>query len=235
MLKKLSALTIALIIITASSMSVFAGNPDGSGNTPLHSGTGSAITSGGALSKSSNTTGSAVSEEMNKLSSAAFNAALESALRNGKAEDNGEFILDITKPKDNKESYYEKTYALTGESLHDYNDIVVNIARYNEKSGEYESMVNSDGESSWNCYSAYSKEISLIPGANKIKILAYRKSQADDPKFQINCYTIEYFNEKIPEKVVKKNTDIGASIGDDINKIGKQVTNLINLLGGKSK
>lgn len=237
MLKKLSALTIALIIISASSMPVFAGNTD-SINTPSRTLTGTAITSGSALSsKTGNTTPAAVSEETksNKLSTAAFEAALDSALRNGRAEDNGEFILDITKPKDNKESYYEKAYPLTGTSLKGYDDVVVYIARYNDKAGEYEPMTNTDGESSWNCLSAYSKVISLAPGANKIKILAYRKSQTDEPKFQINCYTIEYFNDKIPEKVVKKNNDLASNIGDDINNIGKQVTNLIDLLTGKGK
>lgn len=236
MLKKLGALTIALIIISASSMSVFAGNTDSVG-TPSRILTGTAITSGGALSKTGSTTPAAVSEETksNRLSTAAFEAALDSALRNGRAEDNGEFILDITKPKDNKESYYEKAYPLTGTSLNGYDDVVVSIARYNDKTGEYELMTNTDGESSWSFLNTYSKEISLVPGANKIKILAYRKSQMDEPKFQINCYTIEYFNEKIPEKVVKKNNDIASIIGEDINEIGKQVTNMIDLLSGKAK
>ncbi len=237
MLKKLGALTIVLIIISASSMSVFAGNTD-SMNPPSRILTGAAITSGSALSsKTGNTTPAAVSEETksNKLSAAAFEAALDSALRNGRAEDNGEFILDITKPKDNKESYYEKAYPLTGTSLNGYDDVVVYIARYNDKAGEYELMNNTDGESSWNCLNTYSKEISLVPGANKIKILAYRKSQMDEPKFQINCYTIEYLNEKIPEKVVKKNNDLGSITGEDINEIGKQVTNMIDLLSGKGK
>lgn len=236
MLKKLGAVTIALIIISASSMPVFAGNTDSM--NPPRAITGTAITSGSALSsKTVNTTPSAVSEETkaNKLSRAAFEVALDSALRNSKAEDNDEFILDITKPKDNKESYYEKAYPLTGKSLNGYDDVVVYIARYNDKTGEYEPMNNTDGESSWSFLNAYSKEVSLVPGANKIKILAYRKSQMDEPKFQINCYTIEYFNDKIPEKVVKKNNDIGSIVGDDINKIGEQVTNLIDLLGGKAK
>jgi hypothetical protein len=172
---------------------------------------------------------------VNKLSSAAFEAALDSALRNGKAEDNDEFILHITMPETNKDSCYTKTYALTGKSLNGYDDVVVYIARYNDKAGEYEPMNNTDGESSWSILDTYSKEISLVPGANKIKILAYRKSQTNEPKFQINCYTIEYFNDKIPEKVVKKNNDLGSVIGDDINKIGRQVTDLIDLLGGKAK
>jgi|GEM_PF-2883439 len=237
MFKKLIALTIALLIITASSMSVFAGNPEGGGNTPSRPSTGSALTSPGALSKNSTTTESAISEELksNKLLRAAFDAALENALRSGKAEDNGELILHITRPENNRESTYKKTYVLSGQSLNDYSDLVVSIARYNDKTGEYEPMVNTDGESSWNCYSAFSKEISLSQGANKIKILAYRKSKMEESKIQVNCFTIEQLNESIADKVVRKTNEISSNVGEDINKISRQVTNLIDLLSGKAK
>lgn len=231
MLKKLSALTVAIMIIIVSSMSVFAGNPTDAGGTYTRSLTGSAVTSGSALERNSSTTESAL-QKSDKLSAAAFEAALANALRNGKAEDNGEFILRITSPDKDKDSTYKKTYVLSGEALYDYDDLVISIAKYNEQTNEYETMFNTDGESTWACYGVFSKEISLSTGANKIKILTYRKSQMGDPKFQINCFTIELLKESIADKVVRKS----AEIGEDINRIGDGVKNLLELLsGGKTK
>ena len=245
MLKKLSALTVATIIIIASSMSVFAGNTTGIGDAYTRSLTGSSltspssVTSPSALSKNSNITGSALSGielKSNKLPGSSFEAALANALRNSKAENNGEFILKITSPDKNKDSTYRKTYVLSGVALHDYDDLVISIARYNEQAEQYEIMYNTDGESSWACYGVFSKEIDLSKGANKIKILTYRKSQTDDPKFQINCFTIELLNESIASKVVRKTNEVVTSVGEEVNKISDGVKNMIDLLsGGKTK
>lgn len=201
MFKKLCAIVITAIMLIISSTSVFAGNDTGDGDTYSRSQTKSAVTSPGALGKEYT----------------AFEAALMNALKSAKTEDNGEFIFKRTSPAKSKESTYSKTFALTGESLHDYDDLIIYIAKYNENTEQYETLKNTDGESFLPCYGVFSTEIELTKGVNKIKLLAYRKSQMDDPKFQINTFTIELLNETILDKVRKKSSEIMSEAWDLIS------------------
>lgn len=240
MLKKLSAISIALLITTASSMSVFAGNTEGF-YTPSHSITGSAVTSPSALERYNNTTGSAVSRIDSKAdetrSKAAFEKAFDELLRDGKAMDNGQFIMLVTKPDKDKEEDFlrygeegKADYLLTGKS--NYNDVIITIAKYDEASCEYKRYNTTMGESSWKS-SELSDEIPLTKGANKIKILVYRESQingANLDNVQVNSFTISLFSEAAEKSAVKKNPIAPAGIGKEIEN---GLTKLVDLLRGK--
>ncbi|MGI6668273.1 MAG: hypothetical protein ACOX4M_02180 [Acetivibrionales bacterium] len=162
-MKKILAIILALIIMTAFSANVFAKTSD--------------------------------------LALEEFEEKVRSILKNGQAIDNGDFIMTITRPENDRDSTYYKTYNITGKS--DYNDVVISIFRYDEDTGEYVPMTNTDGESSWDCLGIFSTDIKLEIGANKIMIHAYRKSEMVASKLQVNCFTIERLPEKIAERVVK--------------------------------
>ena len=134
-----------------------------------------------------------------------FEAKIQSILKKGQAMDNGDFIMTITRPENDKDSTYYKTYNITGKS--DYDDLIVSIFRYDEKTGEYVPMTNTDGESSWECLGIFSTDIELEIGANTIMIHAYRKSEMTASRLQVNCFTIERLPEKIAERVVKNQTE----------------------------
>lgn len=246
MLKKMCALLVVLIMITASTAIAFAGNPDGIGNTSSpaiadmqqSSTTGSSVSTGdvktGTTSEGAISGTEANNAKNNKLVSPKpdFESIFQNALKNGRAMDNGQFMVIITSPDKDKDSTYKKSYILSGNS--EYDDVIISIAKYNDATGEYEQMSNTDGESSWEISSAgfFSKEILLTKGTNKIKIMSYSAAQKEESKLQINCFTIELLDETIAERVVKKTAEIGANVGKDI---GNSVQQLINFLGGKSK
>jgi len=99
-----------------------------------------------------------------------------------------------------KESTVYKSYVLSGNSK--YDDVIISIAKYNETTGEYEPMYNTDGESSWEIgeYRLFSKEIKLTEGPNKIKMMAYRTSQKEEAlkeNIQVKCFTISLLKEEL--------------------------------------
>jgi hypothetical protein len=200
-MKKILACTLILIIIVAFSTSVFAGKTAGAGGNTFE---GKVLKTG-----KSNASGSAIKAAAeDKVADAAlkeFEDAVRSILKKGQAMDNGDFIMTITRPENDKDSTYFKTYNVTGRS--DYSDLVVSIFKYDEEVGEYVPMTNTDGESSWDCIGIFSTDIELAVGANKIMIQAYRKSEMVASKLQVNCFTIERLSVKIAERVVKSQTE----------------------------
>lgn len=244
MLKKISAVLVAAVIITTASINAFAGPTEDYGYTTTRpaintagktgiSSTGSAITDGvstttGAIVKRSTSTGGAIERDSSSTGSAIaarkanIEKILANVLRDGKARDDSSFIMNITSPDKDKDSTYMKSYVLSGNSK--YSDVVISIAKYNENTGEYVPMYNTDGESSWEIgeFRLFSKEIILTEGTNKIKILAYRASEADDADdMQVNCFTIELLKESIMDRIIKgtdkiinKTQEIGSEIGN---------------------
>jgi hypothetical protein len=201
-MKKILACTLILIIIiVAFSTSVFAGKTGGTGGNAFE---GKVLKTG-----KSNASESAVKVTAeDKAADAAlkeFEDAVRSILKKGQAMDNGDFIMTITRPENDRDSTYFKTYNVTGRS--DYSDLVVSIFKYDEEVGEYVPMTNTDGESSWDCLGIFSTDIELAVGANKIMIHAYRKSEMVASKLQVNCFTIERLPVKIAERVVKNQTE----------------------------
>lgn len=213
-MKKIFVGTLILIIIVAFSTSVFAGKTGGAGRTGPDSAAGTRdnvlpgnASEGGVVGiQKSNASESDVKEttedEVVDAALKEFEDAVRSILKNGQAIDNGDFIMTITRPENDKDSTYYKTYNVTG--INDYNDLVVSIFRYDENINEYVPMTNTDGQSSWDCLPGlFSKDIELEIGANKIMIHAYRKSEMIASGLQVNCFTIERLPEEIAERVVK--------------------------------
>ncbi len=129
-----------------------------------------------------------------------------------------QFLVTITRP-DGNESTFKKSYVICGVSEDEKaEDIGIKLLIYDEQSDSYVDYKNTDGASSWELgkYGIFIKEI-LLPdeGENKIRIVAYRKSQSDNlvlgKNLQVNNFTITVLNEDIKEKIkngIQKITDI---------------------------
>ena len=225
MLKKIGAILLVFIILTVSSVSVFATTDSAITSSSINgdakngeSSTAGAITTGNAITAEGDATseGAITSKGSDPVKKTEFEAVLEKAAKNGTAINNGQFVMTITSPDMDKDSTYVKSYVLSGNSK--YNDVIISIYKYNEDKNAYEPMYNTDGESSWAIgdFRLFSKEIVLTKGINKIKIVSYRTSQKEEAKvenIQINCFTIELLNESIIKKVFRKTTEIGESLG----------------------
>jgi len=246
MLKKISAILIVFIIITVSSVTVFAGQTEDSfvsaipaastGTTSATTSTTSAATgitnnstqqgsssSGSSIVPLSTGTGNAASvQSIVEEKKPDFEAFIENVMENGKAVDNDLKIMDITSPETEKESTYDETYVLSGTSTH--SDVVVIIARYDDETGRYERIENTDGESTWEIGSIriFTKEIKLKLDTNKLMIISYRASQKEEAtldNIQINCFTIERLNKSITEEIVKRTKEAATNIGDSIKSL----------------
>lgn len=237
MFRKFFTILLILMVISAFSLNAFAGKIEGGisaengfvagvvENVPAESGFVAGVV------ENDGSTEAAPSVKDAAPAKTKFEVALENALRNGKATDNGQFVMVITSPDKGKDSTYKKSYVLSGKSESD--DVVIAIARYNESAGEYEPMKNTVGYSTWVCSSGiFSEEILLNKGVNKIKILSYRISQKDEMNWQVNCFTIELLDESIANRVIRKGTEIGAGIGEGVSAGFKSI---LELLGGKSR
>ncbi len=242
--KKFFSILLFLIILTVSSVPAFAGNTEGMDGTTqaaINSGglTAGAITSGSDSGKAStsgsgidyennNTSGSGITGDGSTTSDGAigtdssagnsnsgFRDLFDGLLTEGTAVNDGQVILEITSPDKDKDSTYRKSYIISGNTK--YDDVVITIAKYNEATGKYELLQNTDGESSWEigAFRLTSKEIILTKGTNKIKIMAHRTSQmakASRDDIQINCFTIELLNESIIGKVTRKTSEITSGV-----------------------
>ena len=242
--KKIFAILLVLIILTVSSAQAFAGKTegmDGTTQSAINGGgsTSGAITSGSESGKTS-TSGSGIAYENDNAvgsgiagdestssegdtgtdnsadkSDSGFRDLFDGLLTEGTAVNDGQVILEITSPDKDKDSTYRKSYIISGNTK--YDDVVITIAKYNEDTGKYELMQNTDGESSWEigAFRLTSKEIVLTKGTNKIKIMAHRTSQmakASRADIQINCFTIELLNESIIGKVTRKTAEITSGV-----------------------
>lgn len=131
------------------------------------------------------------------------------------AKDTKQFWVTITRPDEDTDSTYKSSYVISGVS--NYTDVIVVLQVFDEDSGKYVPMENTDGESSWvvgsfNVFSkaAFSKEIELAKGANKIRILAYRTSQENDLKIadvQVNKFTVTLLDASIKDIIIRSIVD----------------------------
>jgi hypothetical protein len=222
MLKKLCVILIAAVMFTIFSMTAFAGNTEGSGSIDLPA---QGITGDPAAG-----TQNSVVETEEEIARKRFNSEYESTLKNGEALDNGQFIMTITKPENDKDSTYKKSYIISGKS--EFDDVVISVARLNRKTGEYELIRNTDGDRSWGIGSGiFSTEILLIDGVNNLLFISYRKSEMVEGKIQFNSVTVELLPESITDKVTRKAAEIGKSIAQGIEKIQSD----IDIFGRKGK
>ena len=113
-----------------------------------------------------------------------------------------EFLVAITRPEGD-ETAFKQSYVICGNT--EPKDIRVELAIVN-KNGELEPFLNTDGESGWDVGESgiFMKEV-ILPsmGVNVIRIAAFKKSEASDPKpgwnLQINDYTITVREESFKE------------------------------------
>jgi hypothetical protein len=224
MLKKLIAGLLALIILATLSISAYAIPSDGISNaiqptgsgipqSPTESAIKSTTSSKSAISEVDNTSEAAISNKEEKKP--VFEEVYNDVLKDGTTIKSDYFVMTITNPQKDKESTVYKSYILSGNSK--YDDVIISIAKYNDDTGEYEPMKNTDGEYYWNIgeYRLFSKEILLSEGPNKIKMIAYRTSQKEEAlkeNIQVDCFTISLLKESIFTKA--KNTFFKAA--DDI-------------------
>ena len=259
MLKKISAILLVFVIISISSVNVFAGktgntpgsdgSPAGSGKTVVTGGTdntagnttqatgntagtpdGTADAAAGATGDNANAGKKAGSDkdavsgqaaEQNKAAAEEKKPNLDDIIKElmgkGKAINNDLGIIEITSPEEDKESTYYEAYVLSGNT--EYSDVVVHIARYNEETGGYEWIKNTDGESSWEIGSIriFTKEITLNKGANEIMIISYRLSQKEEAKadnVQFNCFTVEKLDKSIKDGIIKITKEAASNISE---------------------
>ncbi len=222
MLKKLSAVLIVAVMLAAFSMTVFAGSTDGSGSV--------GFPAEGIVGDSAADMQNVAMETEEDIAIKRFESEYWDTLKKGTALDNGKFIMTITKPENDKDSTYKKSYIISGKS--EYDDVVISVARLNRETGEYELIHNTDGDSSWGIGSGiFSTEILLVEGVNNLMVVSYRESEMVEGKIQFNSITVELLPESISDKVTRKVAEIGTSIAKGIEKIQSD----IDIFGRKGK
>jgi hypothetical protein len=153
----------------------------------------------------------------------ATNASLiDKLLSDSDAAGTEQIVVSITKPENDKDSTYKKSYILTGSTTFD--DVTVYLAKYNEDSKKYEAFANTAGDNSWNVgsYGPYSKEAALTVGPNKFKLVACKNSQDSELKtedVQVSYFTIMRLEESIKDKLTRKVKDLTKDLTDGINNI----------------
>ena len=110
-----------------------------------------------------------------------------------------QYYVTITRP-DGNENTFKKTYLICGKT--DRDDISIKVLIFNKDRGRYEDFRNIDGDAGWEIGSSgiFMKEFQLSPGANRLRIVAYKT--ASDEKVQISDYTITVLEESIKDKII---------------------------------
>lgn len=201
-------------------MTVYAGNTDGAaGGTASGATTATAPDGTTATAPDAAATEAVPGEKAEIDAQAAFAEMIAGIIKDPEAKNTESLCVKITRPEGDKDSTYEKSYVISGIAMN--SDIRVYLAKYNEKTKAYEDLANTDGSSSWDVAggNAFSKEIILAKGVNKIKIVAYstagEKAAKQESDVQINSFTISLLDKSI--KTVIKNT---------LNDITSEINNL---------
>jgi hypothetical protein len=120
-------------------------------------------------------------------------------------EDTEQFLLEITKPAKSTDSVYGKSYIIGGNPK--YGDIRVAFAIYDKIKEEYMPFYNTDSDN-WidlGAYSGLSTEVELKESENKIRIVAYRRSETytlTKDMVQVSNLTIKRLSDSIRIKVI---------------------------------
>ncbi|MCX7749865.1 MAG: hypothetical protein N2645_23695 [Clostridia bacterium] len=129
----------------------------------------------------------------------AFAAApLASLLKNTKTESTDQFLVTITRPEGD-ESTFKKSYVLCG--VTELENIRVHVLLYDDVKDEYVPYMDFGNDGVWDIgiSGIFMKEIDLTKGANKIRIAAYKKSNANNLKLkqtlQVNNFTVTLLDE----------------------------------------
>jgi hypothetical protein len=137
---------------------------------------------------------------------------------------NGKKIVSISKPEDDKDSTYKKTYVISG--VTDYDDVKIVLTKYDSDEKKYVPLKDEDGKYKWDVgsFGAFAREITLTKGANKIRLLAYHIQKEDELKLddvQIKDLTITLLNETIKDKVINTFVTIKEQIKNAFEKNSK--------------
>jgi hypothetical protein len=250
MFKKLVVILIAFTILVSSPMTVFAGNPEGSGISEPSAANGTVKNAGqqtnagkteakdqaAQTQKSDDTqaqkgdtpvTEAAAGENEKKEDpQAEIKAAVNEVLKSGSVEDNGQFLMTINNPKDltKIEKQYSNIYNVSGSTSH--NDLIILLAKLNKTTGEYELVELPDGDESIPVLSGYfSVVVDLELGENNFLLISYRASEKLPDKVQYNIFTVEHYKETIPQKIFRPVIEKAIEFKD----------NVLDLFTGKSK
>ncbi len=256
MWKKLCAMLIAFMIISSLTITAFAGNTEGVNDatapTAVNAAKNSALAKdvlqneNDGANKSSSTSddkseqGDTASDDKKstygneevKGADAEFYAAIRKVLDEGKAVNNEQSILLITKPDEinEKVSIYSKKFGISVKT--EFDDVAFSVARLNATTGKYET-IEFDGEKSivLAC-GTDSKEVSLEYGINNLLLISYRNSEKLQSKVQYNSILVEARKEAVRDKAVSTDKSIKKSTGNSFTtSIEKFELFLDNLLG----
>lgn len=144
---------------------------------------------------------------------------LDDALYGNDIETTKQFLFTITRPEGD-EIVFSASYAICG--ISGTEGLSIAISRYNSETQKYEALADTDGVSSWDDIDKlFTKEVKLNEGANKIKVVVYKKSEKDNLKLgenlQVNIFTVTLINSSKKDNIVKN----GPSLGDIFNLRGR--------------
>ncbi|HEX3029168.1 MAG TPA: hypothetical protein VHT34_07670 [Clostridia bacterium] len=102
------------------------------------------------------------------------------------------FLVTITQPVDD-DTMVSSTCDLKG--ITDYENVKVELLKYNREKGTYEYYKNTDGETSWVIKTSgyFWKQLELKKGLNRFRLVAYKLSNKS--KIQITDFSVKVFDE----------------------------------------
>lgn len=128
-----------------------------------------------------------------------------SVLSERDTNDTEQFLVTITRPEGD-ESTFKKSYVICGNSVKD--DISVMLLIYDNAEDKYIPFANTDGDYIWDIGASgiFMKEV-ILPnkGANDVRIIAYKKSEAEQlvakTNLQINSFKVSVLDNGIKEAI----------------------------------
>ncbi|WP_010681340.1 hypothetical protein [Acetivibrio cellulolyticus] len=119
--------------------------------------------------------------------------------------DTNQFLVTITRPEGD-ESTFKKSYVVCGNSVKE--EISVMLLIYDNTTHKYKPFANTDGDYIWDIGESgiFMKEV-ILPnkGANDVRIIAYKKNEADKlvskTNLQINSFKVSVLDSGIKEAI----------------------------------
>lgn len=112
-----------------------------------------------------------------------------------------QFLATITKPVGD-ETTFKRSYVVCGYS--DLKDICIAVAVYNSSLGQYVYITK---DNFWEVSGIFTKEIPLHLGANRLKIVAFPKSEINNLKAGVNAqvtyFTVTVLKESVKDKIIQ--------------------------------
>lgn len=126
-------------------------------------------------------------------------------LESKETDDTSQFLVTITRPEGD-ESTFKKSYVVCGNSVNE--EISVMLLIYDNTAKKYVPFEDKEGHYMWDIGSSgiFMKEVILpTKGANDIRIVAYKKNEADKliskTNLQINSFKVTVLDSGIKEAV----------------------------------